>query len=151
MDRLKKFMLAVDKTNMFTGKVMVSVMLLAIFVISFEVIMRYLFNRPTNWGHESMTLLFAILYIILGGFCHYYRAHVRVDVFFASRSRRTQAILDLFTSIFFFIYIGPLTYRSWMFYWSSQTMQGGGTIFGITVPGEMSFTDWPPPCTASSS
>jgi TRAP-type mannitol/chloroaromatic compound transport system permease small subunit len=86
MDRLKKFMLAVDKTNMFTGKVMVSVMLLAIFVISFEVIMRYLFNRPTNWGHESMTLLFAILYIILGGFCHYYRAHVRVDVFFASRS-----------------------------------------------------------------
>ena len=51
---------------------------------------------------------------------------------------------NMFTSIFFFIYIGPLTYTSWMFYWSSQTMQGGGTIFGITVPGEMSFTDWAP-------
>ena len=145
MDRLKKFMHAVDKTNMFTGRVMVYVLLLAIFVISFEVIMRYLFNRPTNWGHESMTLLFAILYITLGGFCHYYRAHVRVDIFYASRSLRTQAILDLFTSIFFFIYVIPLTYTSWLFYWSSQTMEGGGTIFGITALGEMSFTDWGPP------
>jgi TRAP-type mannitol/chloroaromatic compound transport system permease small subunit len=24
-------------------------------------------------------------------------------------------------------------------------MEGGGTVFGITVPGEMSFTDWGPP------
>jgi len=145
MDRLRKFMLAVDKVNIFTGQVMVYVLLLAVFVISFEVVMRYFFGRPTNWGHESMTLLFAILYITLGGFCHYYRGHVRVDVFFATRSPRTQAILDVVTSVFFLIYVIPLTYTSWQFYWSSQTMLGGGTIFGITVPGEMSFTDWGPP------
>lgn len=145
MERLKKIMSAVDKVNLFTGHVMVYVLLLAVLVISFEVIMRYLFNKPTNWGHESMTLLFAVLYITLGGFCHYYRGHVRVDILFSILPIRVQAILDVFTSLFFFLYILALTYYCWLFYWSSQTMMGGGTIFGVTVPGEMSFTDWGPP------
>jgi TRAP-type mannitol/chloroaromatic compound transport system permease small subunit len=145
MDRLKKCMLAVEKINMFTGKVMTLLLFLAIIIISFEVTMRYVFNRPTNWGHESMVLLLAILYVLLGGYCHYYRAHVRVDVFYASRSPRTQVVLDLFTSMFFFIYAGAFTYTSWKFYWSSQTMLGGGKIFGLEVPGEISLTDWAPP------
>jgi TRAP-type mannitol/chloroaromatic compound transport system permease small subunit len=145
MKRLKKIMTAVDKINLFTGIVMVYVLLLAVLVISFEVIMRYLFNMPTNWGHESMTLLFAILYITLGGYCHYYRGHVRVDIFYSSLSVRAQAVIDVITSVFFFIYTLALTYFCWAFYWSSQTMHGGGTIFGIMVPGEMSFTDWGPP------
>ena len=145
MERLKKIMSAVDKVNLFTGHVMVYVLLLAVLVISFEVIMRYLFNKPTNWGHESMTLLFAVLYITLGGFCHYYRGHVRVDILFSILPIRVQAILDVFTSLFFFLYILALTYHCSLFYWSSQTMMGGGTVFGVTVPGEMSFTDWGPP------
>jgi TRAP-type mannitol/chloroaromatic compound transport system permease small subunit len=70
---------------------------------------------------------------------------VRVDVFWSSRSPRTRAILDLATSVFFFIYAGAFTYTSWNFYWSSQAMLGGGTLFGIELPGELSFTDWGPP------
>ena len=124
---------------------MVFVLLLAVFLISFEVIMRYLFNRPTNWGHESMTLLFAILYVTLGGYCHYHRGHVRVDIFYSILPLRWRAILDVFTSLFFFLFAFALTYFCWKFYWSSQTMMGGGTLFGITIPGEMSFTDWGPP------
>lgn len=145
MGFLHKFMTAVNKTNIFVGKLMVGVTLLAVAVISFEVIMRYIFNKPTNWGHESMTLLFAIFYCAAAGYAHYYRAHVRVDVFYSTRSERTRAYLDLITSVFFFLFTGVFIYTSWKFYWSSQTMLGGGKIFGIDVPGELSFTDWQPP------
>jgi TRAP-type mannitol/chloroaromatic compound transport system permease small subunit len=91
MERLKKFLVAVDKTNIFIGKMMVGLTLLCVFVITFEVVMRYVFNRPTNWGHETMTLLFAIQYMFVAGYCHYHRAHVRVDVFYSTRKRRTRA------------------------------------------------------------
>lgn len=144
MELLKKVMVAIDKTNIFVGKLMVGVTLLAIAVITFEVVMRYVFHRPTNWAHELMTLLFAIQYIIAGGYAHYYRAHVRVDVVYSSRSPRTKAILDLATSLFFFMFAGVLLYTSWTFYWSSQTMVAGADIFGIPVPGERSLTDWAP-------
>lgn len=144
MHGLKRFMVAVDKTNIFVGKLMVGVTLLAILVITFEVVMRYVFQRPTNWAHELMTLLFAIQYIIAGGYAHYYRAHVRVDVIYSSRSTRTKAILDLITAVFFFTFAGVLLWTSWTFYWSSQTMEAGAQVFGFDIPGERSLTDWAP-------
>jgi TRAP-type mannitol/chloroaromatic compound transport system permease small subunit len=144
MERLREFMTAVDKTNIFVGKLMVGVTLLAVTVITFEVTMRYLFNRPTNWGHELMTLLFAIQYCMAAGYAHYHRAHVRVDVLYSTRSLRTRAFLDLFTAIFFFGFTLVLLWTCWDFYWSSQTMVAGSDIFGITIPGERSFTDWGP-------
>jgi TRAP-type mannitol/chloroaromatic compound transport system permease small subunit len=145
MKGLHTFINAVNKTNVFVGKLMVGVTLFAVLVITFEVVMRYVFGKPTNWGHETMTLMFAIFYCAAAGYCHYYRAHVRVDVIYASRSQRTKAWMDLFTSIFFFLFVGVFLYTSWNFYWSSQTMLGGAKIFGIEVPGEVSFTDWGPP------
>jgi TRAP-type mannitol/chloroaromatic compound transport system permease small subunit len=145
MDGLRKFMTAVSKTNVFVGKLMVGVLLLAVAVITFEVTMRYCFNRPTNWGHETMTLLFAMFYCAGAGYTHYFRAHVRVDVFFATRSERTKAFLDLFNAVFFFLFAAVFVYTSWTFYWSSQTMMGGAKILGFEVPGELSFTDWQPP------
>lgn len=101
MKGLRTFMMAVNKTNIFVGKMMVIVTLMAVAIITFEVVMRYLFNMPTNWGHESMTLLFAIYYCVAAGYAHYYRAHVRVDVFYSSRSPRTRAYLDIVSSFFF--------------------------------------------------
>jgi TRAP-type mannitol/chloroaromatic compound transport system permease small subunit len=145
MNGLKKFMTAVNKTNIFVGKVMVGVTLLAVAVITFEVTLRYIFNRPTNWGHETMTLLFAVFYCAAAGYAHYYRAHVRVDVFYSTRSVRTRAYLDLATAGFFFLFTCVFIYTSWSFYWSSQMMHGGGTVFGIEIIGEQSFTDWAPP------
>ncbi len=145
MSGLNKFMMAVNKTNIFVGKLMVGVTLLAVFVITFEVVLRYIFNKPTNWGHETMILLFAIFYCAAAGYAHYYRAHVRVDVFYSTRSPRTRAYLDLITSVFFFLFVIVFIYTSWNFYWSSQTMEAGSKIFGIGVSGEMSFTDWAPP------
>ena len=68
MKFLRKFMMAVEKTNVFIGKMMVGVTLLAVTVITFEVVMRYVFERPTNWGHEFMTLLFAIQYFMAAGY-----------------------------------------------------------------------------------
>lgn len=143
--RLKKFMIGVDKVNQFVGKIMAYLLLAAILVIAYEVVMRYLFNKPTIWAHESMTLMFAILYIMLGGYCHAFHGHVRVDVFYSFLSVRARATLNLFTSIFFFLFATTFTYTCFTFYWSSQTMMGGGKLFGQYIPGEMSFSDWGPP------
>jgi len=145
MDTLKKFMVLTEKTNVFVGRLNVIILFLAVLIITFEVTMRYLFGLPTNWAHEFMTLLFAVQYMFIAGYCHYYREHVRVDAVYISRSPRTRAWMDLFTGLFTYLFIGIFVWTSWKFYWSSQTMMGGGTLLGITLPGERSFTDWGPP------
>ncbi len=119
--------------------------LLAVFVITFEVVMRYVFNKPTNWGHETMILMFAIFYCAAAGYCHYYRAHVRVDVIYSTRSPRTKAYLDLITSVFFFLFVGRIHLHELEFLLEFPDHAGGGKGFRNRVPGEVSFTDWAPP------
>ena len=145
MDKLRTFIMAVEKTNLFVGKMMAYVSLICVVVISFEVTMRYAFNLPTNWGHEMMYSLFAMYYVMVVGVVHYWRAHVRVDVIYAKRSPRTKAIMDLVTSVFFYTFVLVYIYTSWNFYWSSQMMNAGNTFLGIEIIGEASFTDWAPP------
>jgi len=145
MNKLKTFMMAVEKTNVFVGYMMAYASIVCVAVISFEVIMRYVFGMPTNWGHETMLTLFAMYYAMIAGTAHFYRAHVRVDVIYAGRTRRTQAIMDLLTAPFFYTFVLVYIWCSWNFYWSSQWMISGNTFLGIELPGENSNTDWAPP------
>ena len=145
MDKLRTFMMAVEKTNIFVGKMMAYISLICVVVISFEVIMRYAFNMPTNWGHELMYSLFAMYYVMIAGVAHYYRSHVRVDVVYASRTPRTKAIMDIATSPLFYLFVLVYIYTSATFYWSAQMMSAGNTFLGIPIIGENSFTDWGPP------
>jgi TRAP-type mannitol/chloroaromatic compound transport system permease small subunit len=145
MDKLRTFMMAVEKTNVFVGYMMAYTSIICVAVISFEVIMRYVFGMPTNWGHETMLTLFAMYYAMIAGTAHFYRAHVRVDVVYAARTRRTQAIMDLLTAPFFYTFVLVFIWTSWNFYWSSQMMNSGNTFLGIEIIGENSNTDWAPP------
>ena len=133
MERLKKILRAIDTISHVSGRVLAYSTVLAVAIITFEVVMRYVFNRPTNWGHESMTLIFGMQYILSGAYAHYVRAHVRVDVVYQALSPRNKARMDALTSLLFFLYIGVMTYTGWFFYWQSQVIW------------ELSFTDWAPP------
>ncbi len=124
---------AIDRISLVTGRIIVWWTVLAVAIITFEVMARYVFGRPTNWAHESMTLIFAMQYILSGAYAHYSKSHVRVDVVYQSFSLRNRARLDALTSLLFFIYVGTMTYTGWTFYWDSQKMW------------EVSFTDWGPP------
>ncbi|HEY7320250.1 MAG TPA: TRAP transporter small permease subunit [Candidatus Binatia bacterium] len=123
----------IDKSSLVSGRILAWWTLLAVLIITFEVTARYVFDRPTNWAHESMTLLFGMQYILSGAFAHYTKSHVRVDVVYQALSARNKARMDALTSLLFFLYMGVMTYTGWLFYWDSQKMW------------EVSFTDWGPP------
>ena len=82
----------------------------------FEVVMRYLFNMPTIWVHEASFLLLGMQYLLAGGFALLHGAHVRVDVLYNFLPRRGQVGMDIFTSLFFFIFALALIITSWTFF-----------------------------------
>lgn len=133
MERWRKIVRWINSLSSISGKILAWWTLLAVLIITYEVIMRYVFDRPTNWAHESMTLIFGMQYILSGAYAHYSKSHVRVDVIYQAFSPRYRARMDVLTSLLFFFYIGIMTYTGWFFYWESQKMW------------ELSFTDWAPP------
>lgn len=88
----------------------------------YEVIMRYFFNMPTIWVHESSYLLLGMQYLLAGAYALLHGAHVRVDVVYNYLPERGRVGLDIFTSMFFFIFALALTGTSWIFFRDAYAM-----------------------------
>ena len=120
----------ISRVNAFAGEFVAYWSIIAVFAYYYEVVARYVFNSPTNWAHEGMFLMFGMQYLIAGGFCLRENAHVRVDVIYSQLSTRTKAIMDVITSVFFFIFVVTLLVTGWIFF---------NDAFSIK---EVSFTEW---------
>ncbi|WP_150910847.1 TRAP transporter small permease subunit [Marinobacter halotolerans] len=88
----------------------------------FEVVMRYAFNQPTIWVHEASFLLFGMQYLLAGAFALLHGAHVRVDVVYNFLPTRGRVGMDIFTSMFFFMFAIALMITSWTFFQNSYSM-----------------------------
>ncbi|MGM0542939.1 MAG: TRAP transporter large permease subunit [Pseudomonadota bacterium] len=133
------FTVAVDRISGFFGRYVAYWALIAPFVFAYEVLMRYAFNSPTNWAHESMTLMFGMQYLIAGAFALREGGHVRVDILYARAKPINRAALDLLTSIFFFIFTIALLVTGWKFFSQAVSDQ---FFFGSSYANETSFTEW---------
>jgi TRAP-type mannitol/chloroaromatic compound transport system permease small subunit len=123
----------VERISDGSGKVLAYVTPLVIVVTVIEVVSRYFFNAPTNWAHEFSTLAFGVQYVLSGAYAQYHGQHVNVDVISYRWMPRRRAIVDCFTSVFFFVFVLALGYTSWTFFWDSWLLR------------EHSASDWAPP------
>ena len=121
---------AIDSLNGWVGYFVCYWSIIAVFVYYYEVLARHVFNSPTNWAHESMFLLFGMQYLVAGAFTLREDGHVRVDVLYSHLPRRARAVVDILTSVFFFLFCGALLWTGWVF-----------TMDSIEV-WEVSFTEW---------
>ena len=120
----------VDRLSYYSGEFVSYWAVIAVFVYFYEVVARYVFNSPTNWAHEGMFLMFGMQYLIAGSYAMLTDAHVRVDIFYAEWSAMRKAVVDLLTSIFFFIFAGTLLVTGWIF------------AMDATRVNEISFSEW---------
>lgn len=88
----------------------------------FGVIMRYVFDMPTIWVHEASFLLLGMQYMLAGAFAMLHGAHVRVDVMYNMLPPRGRIGLDIFTSMFLFLFALILLATSWTFFKDSYAM-----------------------------
>jgi len=65
----------------------------------YEVFSRYVLNEPTLWAFEVGYLVMGTHFLIGLAYTLREGEHVRVDLFYARMSRRTQALIDTFTYV----------------------------------------------------
>src|SRR5680860_57656 len=107
-----------DKSGLFVSFWIIN----AVLFYFFGVVMRYVFNMPTIWVHEASFLLLGMQYMLAGAFAMLHGAHVRVDVMYNMLPPRGRIGLDIFTSMFFFIFALILLVTSWTFFQDSYAM-----------------------------
>ena len=120
----------IDKLNGFVGEFICYWSIIAVFAYYYEVIARYFFNSPTNWAHEGMFLMFGMQYMLAAGYTLREGGHVYVDIVYNRFSDRTKALVDVLTSVFFFIFSLAILWTGWTFFKDSVQIW------------EVSFTEW---------
>lgn len=103
---------AIDSVNEWMGRILKYAVLAMTGMLFIEVIARYVFDKPTFWAHEITAQVFGAYMLLAGGYCLLHASHVKIEVFWRLLSCRKQAILDLCTSVVFFVFIILLVWQS---------------------------------------
>ena len=91
----------IDRVNAFIGKSVMWLILLAVLVSSGNAIVRKTFNWSSNSLLEMQWYLFGAAFMGAAAYTLQQNEHIRIDVFYGTRTRRTQHWIDLFGHVFF--------------------------------------------------
>jgi len=92
-------------------------------VLVYEVTMRYLFNSPTIWAHETSCMLYGTHFVMGGAYALRHDAFVNVEVLYMRFSKRKKAIVDLITWTMFYLFVGVLVWKGLPWAWSSFSVR----------------------------
>ena len=127
---MRFFINIIDKTNEWIGKVVCLLLIPLVLITAYEVVMRYVVQRPTIWSWDLNIQIFAAIIMLGGGYTLLHKNHVVVDVLVINMSPRKRAILNLLTSVFFFLGMIVLLVSSWEMAWMSfQAREAMPTIW----------------------
>jgi len=102
----------VNSLNAWVGKVFSFLIYGMVFTLVFEVVMRYGFDSPTIWAHETSEFLCGVHFIMAGAFALRWGSHIRIEIIWSHFPPRTRAIVDLFTWTVFYTVCGVLLWHA---------------------------------------
>jgi TRAP-type mannitol/chloroaromatic compound transport system permease small subunit len=100
---MRNILKIVDSMSKAQGYVMAIVLTVLVFLVVFEVIMRYIFNAPTIWGTEFQLFLYAGLFMLSQAYTLYRGSHARVDILVRNLPQRKQDAIAAICYILFFL------------------------------------------------
>jgi TRAP-type mannitol/chloroaromatic compound transport system permease small subunit len=92
---------AIDRITEAIGKAVMWLILLAVLVSAGNAIIRKLFNMSSNAWLELQWYLYGAAFLLAAAYTLQQNEHIRIDIFYGSRSRRTQHWIDLFGHVVF--------------------------------------------------
>ncbi|MEQ8965000.1 MAG: TRAP transporter small permease [Azospirillaceae bacterium] len=127
---------AIDLLNRWIGKVCAVFFLLAAVATCYEVVARYLFNRPTVWAHELTVLLCAVAFLLGGAVALERRAHIAITTLYDRMGERGRYLVGFLHLAIIVVFAGLLVYAGWASGWRA--------LFGWETTGSA----WNPPLPA---
>ena len=121
---VQSFLHTVDGITTWAGKAAAWLIIALMALVCVEVVKRYALNMPTAWVFDASNMLYGSLFMLAGAYTLAQNAHVRGDFLYSSMRPRTQAALDLFLYLVFFLPgIAALLYAG--FHYAGQSWRIG--------------------------
>lgn len=119
MKILQRIVRIVELVSEWSGEGVAYLGIPVVLLIFGEVLLRYVFGKPTLWAGPTATYLWGAMCVLAGGYALKHGLHVNMDIIYNRFSPRGKAALDLFNSLFFFLACAALVWMGWKFGWYS--------------------------------
>lgn len=103
-----------------------------------EIVMRYVFNAPTNWAHETTIFICGMAFIFGGLYCVARNQHIRVVLIYDYVPASVRRVLDIFISLISALASAFFAWASWLMVQRAAFAPDG------TVRLERSGSSWDP-------
>lgn len=120
-----------DKLSAWFGKAFAWLILLMTFGVSYEVVVRYIFNSPTPWSLDVSYIMYGTLFMVGGAYTLSRNGHVRGDFLYRLWKPQTQARLDL---VLYFLFFFPGVTALVLSGWKYSSRSWGYTEVSVNSP-----------------
>lgn len=126
-----------ERAVLLLSRVAMWLTVLVVSVMIYEVVLRYLFEKPTLWANELSLWTAGILYLFAGLYAMRERAHIRVTIFYERFSLRVRRVLDVIAMLVVVVFAVLVVVGSWE------------SVLGTVMRWERFGTAWDPPLPAT--
>lgn len=120
---VRRLLVLIDALSDLSGKATSFLVVAMLGAMCYEVVARYGFDSPTVWSRETAQFLLGGYAILGGAYVLRHGGHVNMDVLYSRLSVRKRAILDVLTSVFFFLFCGVLLWLGAEYAWKSVVIR----------------------------
>lgn len=123
---LRELARRIDRFQDALGRGLSWLMLVMVLTVFFDVVSRYVFSHTFVFTQELEWYIFAVAYLMAGGYVMLWDEHVRVDILYSRMEPRTRAWVD-FALLFVFFFPSALLvmYTTWPFFRNAWTVYEG--------------------------
>ncbi|MGM0663341.1 MAG: TRAP transporter small permease subunit [Thermodesulfobacteriota bacterium] len=120
---MKRVLAGIDFVSEWSGKLVSVLIVFIMAILLLEVALRFAFNAPTIWAHELSMHFFGAYSVLAGAYVLLHNQHVKIDLIYLRFSTRGRAIIDTFTYLLFFLFIGLLLRYGIMIAWRAVELR----------------------------
>lgn len=131
LNMLLAFSRLIDAINTRVGRLAYWLVLVAVLVSAGNATVRYTLNTSSNAWLEIQWYLFSAVFLLCSGYTLLHNQHVRIDIITGRFSKKTQAWIDIFGTLFFLMPMAlAILWLSWPVFVDAYTHKEVSTNAG---------------------
>jgi len=109
----------INRVSDIAGYISSLAVFVAAVIITYEVIFRYLYNRPTVWEIEAAVFMLIFAGFMSAGYGLKSDSHIKIELLTIRLKPRPKAFLTIITDSVSFLFCAALTYKAWPMWWEA--------------------------------
>lgn len=127
-----------DRLTIVISRITMYITGILVVIMFYEVVVRYLFEKPTLWANELSMWLAGVIYLFAGLYVMQQRGHIRIFILYDAVSRPVQRLFDLISTVLIVAFAAAVIWGSFGDAWQKMVnWEREGTAWNPPIPATM--------------